>query len=217
MDTSSLQCQDLAQFFDAHPRPNNFAELIDQPSGQFRCEMQRVSRYSTGRPVLLEEVLVRVIISPRDLEKPPSMELGESCISDVSRLGLSVLRRDFNERTQQEIEALARFLVDRAADNLPDDVVAECYGALEIPCSTIRGEPGPNGAPRAYGAYESPEEGRQSHADVLQAVSLYPSKTKAKTAAWNFLEKIRGRFFPANLYPYANISGISMRGRRPKA
>lgn len=207
-------CEALSEFFDAQNRANNFAHIIDQPPGSFRCELHSVSCRSTNNPVQNDEILARIIVAPRDLKPSGPLGLGDTAVSEMCRLGLSTLRISA-DGVADKIERLARSLVDRAANSIPVNDEAYCAGILEFTCASVREFRIESVCRQIMGAYETPEDHYPNHSDVLQAVNLFSSKSQSKNAARNFLSQGRIAFFPADEYPRANIRGVRMAGRLP--
>jgi hypothetical protein len=174
--------------------------------------MAPVSSLSFNCPVKDEETLVRIVVSPRDADRQAPREPSEELILDVCFSGLSVLRHSAVPDVSSEIEKLARELVMRQASRITDAEEAVCMGVFEF--STLQVRAYRDADRRILGVYESPEEDYPSHADVLEAVNIFPSRNKAKLAARNFFQTIKASFIRADAYTRANIAGLSMRGQR---
>lgn len=172
--------------------------------------------HGIGRPITDDEMLLRIVISPRDARDASPPEFNEPAVLSILRRGLSVLRERY--ATPNEIVELATQLARSAAENLPSSENASAIGVIRFPAGLARRQVFPagllHGGMRKYCVYETPEELFPSHADVLMAADRYPSGSQRRRAAFALYDELKPLFVPTSAFTTANLAGISYPGAR---
>lgn len=209
-------CAQLQVHFDADPRPQDLAGLVDQHSPDCACERGRVSALGLDNPISDEEYLLRIVVSPKDVndQSPPSFQ--ESAILPIVGTGLSVLREA--HASPEEILRLARARVDAVARNVPTSERVTIIGVLRFPASLARSRRFPAGSEHEdkpkYCIYETPIAEYPSHADVLITATRFTSKNKRKNDAFELFGELQLLFVAAADYGKVNLSDITSLGEK---
>ena len=206
-------CAELQPLFDANPRAQEFAALVDGHSPDCACEQSAVSAQSRNVPVRDDELLVRIVLRS-DVKDADLPRFEDTVMLSVIGSGLSVLREA--QATAQEIRALANELAQNGARSRPSNEIVEVAGVIRFPVSAARSRVlamAPDQIRRLFCVYETPEQGFPSHADILLTANNFPTKRKRKMQAFDFLDSISNLFIRAADYDKADLSGIKYKGQ----
>ncbi len=126
---STTPCEDCRKAFAAGEDDKNFADILEEHFPRCQCEHHSVGLGSPG-PIANNEVLHRIIISPRDYD-PDSKTIRGPLFEKVFANGLSVCR---GIATDADVTALVEEGLVHKASEPPKQVWAVC----EVIASDIR-------------------------------------------------------------------------------
>jgi hypothetical protein len=142
------------------------AARLDELQPRCCCQSHSVSRHSVGI-VGATEVLIRLLVAPYHMNKRKLPRA--AALSAAENIGLSVFRE--NQATDAEIRNIAEGLVRRARDSQGDKGdKAGIFGALMMPCASIRESKADDEIDPAYCVYDTALEHIPSHAEAFQRV-----------------------------------------------
>jgi hypothetical protein len=171
------------------------------------CACEACSLSAIG-PVLLEEVLVRIVVSPHHIDRKKN-RCRSAALSHAETFGMSTFRSA--HATDQEILATATALAESARGSDPN---AGVFGVLLLPAQAVKAIVDPGMPTPVYCIYDTALEAdaklpaRPAHCDVFQRVDSTP-QTVQQERRQRLFAAVQATFMTVAQFRNGLLSGLA--------